>query len=1089
MPWLADDGLTTCGELVKGSGKVIVAAAPGFSWGTHGTVANSGQPLTNLRDFTDNVLQYITYPFVNAKILLVGSASSVSGLSTDEQAAYNWALTQYGADAAYVSFANIATNGISNQAEVVWYHLQSQTSVPADANSVAANIEAFVTAGGGIFTSGHASQYLDTLHISATAVAEVLNNNTATADAAWGFRPFGAQTSHPIFNGLPASTWPNGAWSGFRTVTQGTQTPESISWWNANTFAATGGTGLAGLPWAGDDITVCGEFAKGTGKAIFASAPGFSWGAWGTANTGQPLTNLHTFTQNIIGYVTPSALPAVDADILLVGNATDTAGLSTDEKAAYDWAMANFDAKYVSFDNLKQNGISSQAKVIWYHLQSQTSVPAEADSVAGIIEAFVNNGGGLFVSGHASQFLQTTNISATAVGEVLNNNTATADAAWGFRPFGAQTTHPIFNGLPASTWPNGGWSGFRTVTQGTQTPESISWWNANSFAATGGTGLAGLPWAGDDITVCGEFAKGSGKAVFASAPGFSWGAWGTANTGQPLMNLHAFTKNILNYVNPNIQPVDAKILLVGSATDTSGLSNDEKTAYDWAMSEYGVYAKYTSFTALDLYGISSNTDVIWYHLQSQTSIPADAMMMAAEVDSFVTNGGGLFVSGFASHYLDTTNISATPPAETISNTAATADPAWGFRPFAATASHPIFAGLPASTWPNGGWSGFRTVAQGTQTYETIAWWNANSFNNTGGTKLAGLPWAGDDITICGEFTKGTGHAIFASAPGFAWGAWGATSNTGQPLANLHLFTKNIIDYMLPTPAAVDARILLVGSAYDTLGLMDGERDAYNWAMTQYGNDAQYVSWNNLATNGISDSARVIWYHYQNTTLPADALAVANDVAAYVADGKGLLLTAHAAQYVDTTNLSNAPVAEVLNNPTATADPAWGFRPFAATASHPIFTGLPASTWPNGGWSGFRTVAQGTQTQENISWWNANSFNNTGGTKLAGLPWAGDDITVCGEFTSGNGHALFASAPGFAWGSYGTANSGTPRANLELFTKNMIDYATPAPLAAMAMVIDTVDCNGAATGSATVTFTGGVMPYTINWGCECQQPSG
>lgn len=63
---------------------------------------------------------------------------------------------------------------------------------------------------------------------------------------------------------------------------------------------------------------------------------------------------------------------------------------------------------------------------------------------------------------------------------------------------------------------------------------------------------------------------------------------------------------------------------------------------------------------------------------------------------------------------------------------------------------------------------------------------------------------------------------------------------------------------------------------------------------------------------------------------------------------------------------------------------------------------------------------------------------------------------------------------------GTPNSGQPRTNLELFTQNMIDYLTPAPVAAMASIVDTISCNGGNSASATATITGGISPITYSW---------
>lgn len=163
-----------------------------------------------------------------------------------------------------------------------------------------------------------------------------------------------------------------------------------------------------------------------------------------------------------------------------------------------------------------------------------------------------------------------------------------------------------------------------------------------------------------------------------------------------------------------------KYLLVGSANDTTGLSANERAAYRWAMNQYGTDAGYMSFSNIGTMGVPANTEAIWFHLNDTTGIRSDAASVASTIETYVTNGGGLFLSGHATHYVTNTNVTATGPTEVINNNAATADDAWGFRPLASAATHPVFDGLPATTWVNPGWSGFQTVTNGTQGYENMS---------------------------------------------------------------------------------------------------------------------------------------------------------------------------------------------------------------------------------------------------------------------------------------------------------------------------------------------------------------------------------
>jgi hypothetical protein len=725
------------------------------------------------------------------KVCLVGTAATVAALDAEEQGAYNWAITKYGADAQYKSFADINTNGVPATTRVIWYHLHATQTVSADAVTAAPKVEAYLNRGGGLFLSGFGTKYVVNTNITTVAPNETISNNTATADSAWGFRPSSGRESHPVFVGLTKLKFSDPNWGGFRTIKATVQGNEILAWWTSGAFP---GNQLATLPFlgAGTNLTTLGELSKGTAKIIVASAPGFCWERRGgiSNGTGEEQTNLDRLTSNILSYVQSST------SIAFLGVPAAVASLLPEEKAAWDWAAARYgnEITYLPFSSISANGIPAGITTLWYHAHSTAAaasivVPADAVTAAPKVEAFVTKGGGLFLSGFGTKY--TANINAgVAPTETISNTAATSDSAWGFRPTAGQEGHPVFAGITSSRFPDPNWGGFRTIKAGVQTSEILAWWTGGSFT---GTQLATLPFlgAGANLATLGELKKGFGTVIVASAPGFAWERrGGTSNgTGEEQMNLDKLTNNILRYTQTK-----PSIALVGSSADTSGLGIEEKAAYTWALNAYGRTAAYMPFAQV-AGGVPSSVKTIWYHSQS-VDLPADAVGAAAAVDSFTTKGGGLVLTGFGTKYVVPTKITAVGPTETINGTGATADAAWGIRPSLGKEIHPVFAGITLTTaadWGNPDWGGFRTIKSGTAAAEILAWWTNGSFP---GTQLGTMPFiaSNGNLAVLGELQKGQGGAVVCSAPGYVWQRRNGTVNGAVEQGNLELFTKNMLAY-------------------------------------------------------------------------------------------------------------------------------------------------------------------------------------------------------------------------------------------------------------------------------------------------------
>ncbi len=741
-----------------------------------------------------------------------------------------------------------------------------------------------------------------------------------------------------------------------------------------------------------------------------------------------------TKTAQILAVCLMMFSPIFAQKVLLVGSATATSGLNAEEQAAYSWATTKYgtDVQYKSFADINTNGVPTTTRAIWYHLQSAQTIPADAVTASPKIEAYLNQGGGLFLSGFGTKLV--TNVKVTTVGptETISNATAVADSAWGFFPTPGRESHPIFAGMTASKWPNASWGGYRTVKATVQSNEILAWWTGGSFP---GNQLASLPWIGQGSNLCtlGELSKGSAKIIIASAPGFSWERRGgiSNGTGEEQANLDKLTSNIISYVMPS-----AKIGLLGVPATTAGLLPEEKAAYDWAAGRYGAEVVYIPFSQINASGIPAGINTLWFHNHSTLPaasivVPADAVTAAPKIEAFVTKGGGLFLSGFGTKL--TANINAgVAPTETISNTTATADSAWGFRPTPGQELHPVFAGLTKSKWPND-WGGFRTVKATVQSNEILAWWTGGSFT---GTQLAGLPWqaAGSNLAILGELKKGLGTVMVASAPGFCWERRGGISNGTEEQTTLDLITNNILRYAQPKPS-----IALLGSAADTSGLGIEERAAYTWALNNYGYTAAYTPFAFVA-NGVGANIKTVWYHSQMPNLPTDAVGAGAALDSFTSKGGGMVLTGFGTKLVVPSKVTSVGPTETINNPNGTADDAWGIRQSVGKETHPIYAGITNTAFTDANWGGFRTIKNGVAAAEILGWWTNGSFP---GTQLGTLPWqaANSNLATVGEIRKGQGGAVVCSAPGFTWQRRnGIANGATEQGNLELFTKNMLAYA-------------------------------------------------
>lgn len=718
------------------------------------------------------------------KVILLGDGAAVGNLPVAEQKAYNWALTHFGADAAYKSFADVAANGLPATARVAWFHFEDDPTLPASAAGAAAIVGAFVQNGGGLLASGFATEYVVATGVTTVAPTETINNDPAGPDVAWGIKPLAGQAGHPIFAGLtPTTDWVDPNWGGFRTVSATTAGREALRWWTGGKYP---GTPIACMPWwnANDpNIPVVGEMNSGNGRAMTCTAPGYNW-VNADVNGAAEQANLEGLTANMLRYL------QANTEILLVGDAATMAGLSASEQNAYGWAMQQYGlaAQYRSFADIAASGIETTVKTIWFHLEDAPAIPASAASAVTAIGNFVKAGGGLFASTFATQYIFDIGASAVPPTETIDKNPAGPDVAWGVKPLTGQSGHPFFTGItPTSDWVDPNWGGYRTIGASVAGHEAIRWWTGGTFP---GTPIACMPWwnANDpNIPVLGTIKYELGTVAFASAPGYQW-LPATGNEAGPQANLEQLTDNILKFTQPG-----ASLILLGDAASVNDLPAAEKNAYNWALSNYSG-AQYRSFANIAAEGVPAETEVLWFHFEDDPALPASAATAATKIDAFVHGGGGILLSGFATGYVTAINATTVAPTETINNDPAGPDVAWGVRPLTGLEGHPVFAKLsPTTDWVDPNWGGFRTVGATVQGREAIRWWTGGAYP---GQPLACMPWwnPGDpNIPVIGLIKTGDGGVVTASAPGYNW--VNAPINEAGPQANLEQLTANMLEVL------------------------------------------------------------------------------------------------------------------------------------------------------------------------------------------------------------------------------------------------------------------------------------------------------
>jgi len=292
-----------------------------------GTTINFTSPVSftvSNGSLTEVYTAKVTTPVSGPSVAFLGMAATRTGLTNpDEIAASDWLFGKY-SGAVYVSMADVAS-GAANLTgiNVIWWHFDSATALPADAMSpnVTSKIKTYLNGGGNILLTSFAAQYVDALGIVPAGkgpnnvFGDFLPNGFVDTGSDWGIS-FKGYENHPVFDGL--QTYESGK---ANLLEKGTFRLNHTAWWflpdwggyvnGAGWRSQTGGNNIASEAWDNtlDGRVAIAEFPGGTAnkKCMVICTGAYDWyNETVNGNPSQPNSfqdNIKKMTENSLNYL------------------------------------------------------------------------------------------------------------------------------------------------------------------------------------------------------------------------------------------------------------------------------------------------------------------------------------------------------------------------------------------------------------------------------------------------------------------------------------------------------------------------------------------------------------------------------------------------------------------------------------------------------------------------------------------------------------------------------------------------------------------------------------------------------------------
>jgi len=292
-----------------------------------GTTINFTSPVSftvSNGNLTEVYTAKVTTPVSGPSVAFLGMAATRTGLTNpDEIAASDWLFGKY-SGAVYVSIADIASGAANlNNIDVIWWHFDSATALPADAMSpnVTSKIKTYLNGGGNILLTSFAAQYVDALGIVPAGkgpnnvFGDFLPNGFVDTGSDWGIS-FKGYENHPVFDGL--QTYESGK---ANLLEKGTFRLNHTAWWflpdwggyvnGAGWRNQTGGNNIASEAWDNtlDGRVAIAEFPGGTAnkKCMVICTGAYDWyNETVNGNPSQPNSfqdNIKKMTENSLNYL------------------------------------------------------------------------------------------------------------------------------------------------------------------------------------------------------------------------------------------------------------------------------------------------------------------------------------------------------------------------------------------------------------------------------------------------------------------------------------------------------------------------------------------------------------------------------------------------------------------------------------------------------------------------------------------------------------------------------------------------------------------------------------------------------------------
>lgn len=258
------------------------------------------------------------------------------------------------------------------------------------------------------------------------------------------------------------------------------------------------------------------------------------------------------------------------------------------------------------------------------------------------------------------------------------------------------------------------------------------------------------------------------------------------------------------------------VAFLGTAATRTGLTNpDEIAASDWLFGKFSG-AMYVSMAdvasgAANLTGIN----VIWWHFDSATALPGDALNtnVTSKIKTYLNGGGNILLTSFAAQYVDALEIVPAGKGpnnvfgDFLPNGFVDTGSDWGIS-FKGYENHPVFDGL--QTYESGK---ANLLEKGTFRLNHTAWWflpdwgeyvnGAGWRNQTGGNNLASEAWDNtlDGRVAIAEFPGGTANkkCMVICTGAYDWYNETVNGNPSQPNSfqdNIKKMTENSLNYLV-----------------------------------------------------------------------------------------------------------------------------------------------------------------------------------------------------------------------------------------------------------------------------------------------------